>query len=130
MPYFKPFPAADESALKRFGGRAQTVVRRCTRTEKGRQEWCPIYVVRVGRGRRPKLLEVLEAPNRHVVDYVQKLSGTDRTPLLFRSGTPSGGAPTMAAYNDLREAPASGIHLQRGFPSMFAPSVIRIEQRS
>jgi hypothetical protein len=32
MPYFKPFPAADESALKRFGGRAQTVVRRCTRT--------------------------------------------------------------------------------------------------
>jgi hypothetical protein len=32
MPYFKPFPVADESALKRFGGRAQTVVRRCTRT--------------------------------------------------------------------------------------------------
>ena len=32
MLYFKPFPAADESALKRFGGRAQTVVRRCTRT--------------------------------------------------------------------------------------------------
>jgi hypothetical protein len=34
MPYFKPFPVADESALKRFGGRAQTVVRRCTRTLK------------------------------------------------------------------------------------------------
>jgi hypothetical protein len=32
MPYFKPFPVADESALKRFGARAQTVVRRCTRT--------------------------------------------------------------------------------------------------
>src|ERR1039457_2582275 len=32
MPYFKPFPVAGESALKRFGGRAQTVVRRCTRT--------------------------------------------------------------------------------------------------
>jgi hypothetical protein len=35
MPYFKPFPAADESALKRFGGRAQTVVRRCTRASDG-----------------------------------------------------------------------------------------------
>jgi HSP20 family molecular chaperone IbpA len=34
MPYFKPFPVADENAPKRFGGRAQTVVRRCTRTEK------------------------------------------------------------------------------------------------
>jgi len=33
MPYFKPSPVADESALKRFGGRAQTVVRRCTRTK-------------------------------------------------------------------------------------------------
>src|ERR1039458_2627478 len=32
MPYFKPFPVVDESALKRFGGRALTVVRRCTRT--------------------------------------------------------------------------------------------------
>jgi len=32
IPYFKPFPAADESALKRFGDRAQIVVRRCTRT--------------------------------------------------------------------------------------------------
>jgi hypothetical protein len=32
IPYFKPPPVGDESVLKRFGGRAQTVVRRCTRT--------------------------------------------------------------------------------------------------
>jgi hypothetical protein len=32
----------------------------------------------VGRARGPKLLEVLEAPSRHVVDDVQKLAGTDR----------------------------------------------------
>jgi hypothetical protein len=62
------------------------------------------------------LLEVLEAPNRRVVDDVQKLSGTDRTPLLFRSGTPSGAAPTMAAYiqrfkgdTRLRNPPAARI---------------------
>ena len=32
MPYFKPFPVPDESDLRRFGGGAQTVVRRCTGT--------------------------------------------------------------------------------------------------
>lgn len=32
MPYFKPFPVPDESDLRRFGGGAQTIVRRCTRT--------------------------------------------------------------------------------------------------
>jgi hypothetical protein len=40
MPYFKPFPVADESALKRFGGRAQTVVRRCTRTDPSLRPRC------------------------------------------------------------------------------------------
>ena len=35
MPYFKPSPVADESALKRFGSRRQTVVRRCTRAVRG-----------------------------------------------------------------------------------------------
>jgi putative transposase len=35
MPYFKPFPVPDESDLRRFGGGAQTVVRRCTRTIRG-----------------------------------------------------------------------------------------------
>jgi hypothetical protein len=32
MPYFKPFHVARESTPNRFGGRAQTVVRRCTGT--------------------------------------------------------------------------------------------------
>lgn len=32
MPYFKPFPVADESDLSPFEGRARTIVRRCTRT--------------------------------------------------------------------------------------------------
>ncbi len=32
MPYFKPFPVADESDSKRFSVRVRTAVRRCTRT--------------------------------------------------------------------------------------------------
>jgi hypothetical protein len=47
MPYFKPFPAADESALKRFGGRAQTVVRRCTRTSAFRPNHPSIKINRI-----------------------------------------------------------------------------------
>jgi len=32
MPYFKAFPVPDESDLRSFGGAAQTLVHRCTRT--------------------------------------------------------------------------------------------------
>jgi hypothetical protein len=46
----------------------------------------------VGRARGPKVLKVLETPSRHVVDDVQKLTGTDRAPLLLRRGTAGGGA--------------------------------------
>src|ERR1035441_5173495 len=45
----------------------------------------------VGRTWGAELLEVLEAPSGHVVDDIQKLAVTDRTPLLLRRGTAGSG---------------------------------------